>query len=196
MSKASRRFQVRGELANLYDFANTLDLRCFTHYGEQHQTGDEIRTPQELDAWMAERGLLGRSAKPTAETLAAAHRLRASVRAYLACDPDQRHAHKELLQSLNDAIAPLLLVIHATAHGMKLQAVRSDSLSGLSAIVAELYDASANGTLRRLKLCAAEECRRAFYDRSKPASRRWCQAALCGNRIKTRRYRERHRHDP
>jgi CGNR zinc finger len=31
-------------------------------------------------------------------------------------------------------------------------------------------------------MCAAEEYRRVFFDRSKPATRRWCMSTLCGNR--------------
>jgi predicted RNA-binding Zn ribbon-like protein len=44
-------------------------------------------------------------------------------------------------------------------------------------------------------MCASDECQRVFFDRSKPASRRWCQSTLCGNRNKTRAYRERQRQD-
>jgi predicted RNA-binding Zn ribbon-like protein len=32
-----------------------------------------------------------------------------------------------------------------------------------------------------------------FFDRSKPATRRWCMSTLCGNRTKTRTYRARQR---
>jgi predicted RNA-binding Zn ribbon-like protein len=78
-------------------------------------------------------------------------------------------------------------------HGIALQAAREDALAGLSAVVAELYEGALLRTLDRLKMCAAEECRRAFFDRSKPATRRWCMSTLCGNRMKTRSYRERHR---
>ena len=74
-----------------------------------------------------------------------------------------------------------------------LRPVRGDALAGLSAVVGELHDGSLKGTLDRLKMCAAEECRRVFFDRSKPATRRWCMSTLCGNRTKTRTYRERHR---
>jgi len=74
-----------------------------------------------------------------------------------------------------------------------LQPSRRDAVAGLSHVVAELYEGSITGTLDRLKMCAAEECRRVFFDRSKPATRRWCMSTLCGNRIKTRSYRERHR---
>jgi hypothetical protein len=28
------------------------------------------------------------------------------------------------------------------------------------------------------KMCAAEKCRRVFFDRSKPAARRWCMSTL------------------
>ncbi|MBV9985104.1 CGNR zinc finger domain-containing protein, partial [Bradyrhizobium sp.] len=74
-----------------------------------------------------------------------------------------------------------------------LHAVRDDALAGLSVLAAELYDGARNGSLDRLKMCAAEECRRVFFDRSKPATRRWCMSTLCGNRMKTRAYRERQR---
>ena len=77
--------------------------------------------------------------------------------------------------------------------GMVLKAARADALAGLSSVVAEFYDGSRNGTLDRLKMCASEECRRVFFDRSKPSTRRWCMSSLCGNRMKTRSYRERQR---
>jgi predicted RNA-binding Zn ribbon-like protein len=77
--------------------------------------------------------------------------------------------------------------------GLVLRAAREDALAGLSPIVAELYDGSRNGTLDRLKMCASEECRRVFFDRSKPSTRRWCISSLCGNRMKTKSYRERQR---
>jgi predicted RNA-binding Zn ribbon-like protein len=40
-------------------------------------------------------------------------------------------------------------------------------------------------------MCASDECKRVFFDRSKPGTRRWCQSTLCGSREKTRTYRER-----
>ena len=39
MSKESKKFKVPDELANLYDFANSLDVRHFTHHGVQHAAG-------------------------------------------------------------------------------------------------------------------------------------------------------------
>jgi|SRR5665213_2158399 len=194
MSKESRKFQVPDELANLYDFANSLDVRHFTHHGVQHMQGDELNGPKELGAWMSQRGLLSTGAKITNAMFDAALQLRTGVRAYLECDPAERHRNRDAVQALDAAMRLFPLLAEARGdRGMVLRGARNDALSGLSVVVAELYDGSVTGILDRLKTCAAEECRRVFFDRSKPATRRWCMSTLCGNRIKTRTYRERHR---
>jgi predicted RNA-binding Zn ribbon-like protein len=194
MSSQSRKFKVPDELANLYDFANSLDVRHFTHHGVQHVQGDELTGPRELGAWMAQRGLSWTTARITPAMFATALQLRASVRCYLECEPAERRKNKDAVRSLNAALKLFPLLPRAQIdRGMMLGAARDDALAGLSTISAELYDGSIKGTLDRLKMCAAEECRRVFFDRSKPATRRWCMSTLCGNRIKTRAYRERHR---
>jgi predicted RNA-binding Zn ribbon-like protein len=194
MSKQSRQFQVPDELAHLYDFANSLDVRYFTHHGVQHVQDDELAGPRELAAWMSQRGLSAKDTNITAAMFDSALQLRASVRAYLECDPAERRKDNEAVRSLNDTMKLFPLVAEARAdRSMVLRGSRGDALAGLSAVVAELYDGSIKGTLDRLKMCAAEECRRVFFDRSKPATRRWCMSTLCGNRIKTRTYRARHR---
>ena len=193
MSKASKQFKVPDELANLYDFANSLDVRHFTHHGVQHVQGDELGSPRELGAWMAARGLSWTGAKITPAMFETALQLRASVRFYLERDPIERRRNKDAVQSLNKAMSLFPLTADARSDRMTLRGARDDALAGLSLVVAELYDGSVRGTLDRLKMCAAEECRRLFYDRSKPATRRWCMSTLCGNRIKTRNYRERQR---
>jgi predicted RNA-binding Zn ribbon-like protein len=193
MSRESRKFKVPDELAHLYDFANTLDLRHFTHHGVAHVPGDAFTGTRELGAWMSARGLLRPGDKITPAMLQTALALRSGVRAYLECDAAERRSNKDVLRSLNRAIGPFHLVVEARDGGsMKLRPARDDALAGLSAIVAELHNGAASGSLDRLKTCAAEECRRVFFDRSKPASRRWCVSTLCGNRIKTRTYRARH----
>jgi predicted RNA-binding Zn ribbon-like protein len=194
MSKASRKFQVPDELAHLYDFANSLDVRHFRHHGVQHQQSDELSGPRELAAWMSEQGLSAEGAKITAAMFDSALQLRASIRAYLKCNPAERRKDNEAIRSLSKTMKLFPLLADARGdRSMTLGAARRDALAGLSVVVAELYHGSVNGTLDRLKMCAAEECRRVFFDRSKPATRRWCMSTLCGNRIKTRTYRERHR---
>ena len=194
MSKDSRKFKVPDELAHLYDFANSLDVRNFTHHGVPHLQGDELTGPRELGAWMSQRGLLPSGARISPAMLETALQLRTSVRAYLECVPVERRNNGDAVRLLNGALKLFPLAAEARKdRGMALRAARADALAGLSAVVVELYDGSIRGTLDRLKMCAAEECRRVFFDRSKPATRRWCMSTLCGNQIKTRSYRERHR---
>jgi predicted RNA-binding Zn ribbon-like protein len=194
MFKDSRKFKVPDELANLYDFANSLDVRHFTHHGVQHVQGDELEGPRELGAWMSQRGLLLSGARITPAMFDTALQLRAGVRTYLEIDPAERRKIGDAVRSLNKAMRLFPLVAEARNDGvMALRAGRDDALAGLSVVVAEMYDGSVRGTLDRLKMCAAEECRRVFFDRSKPATRRWCMSTLCGNRTKTRTYRERQR---
>lgn len=194
MSRESKQFGVPDQLANLYDLANTLDLRQFTHHGVVHPQDDELNGAKELGVWMSQRGLSFTSARITSAMLETALELRTCVRAYLQCDPAARGANKDASRSLNNALSLFPLVAAARADGgMGLRAARADALAGLSSVVAELYDGSRNGALDRLKMCASEECRRVFFDRSKPATRRWCMSSLCGNRMKTRSYRERRR---
>jgi predicted RNA-binding Zn ribbon-like protein len=193
MSKESRKVQVPDELANLFDFANSLDVRHFTHHGVQHVQGDQLTGPRQLADWMSHRGLLT-SARITSAMFDTALKLRTGVRAYLQCDPAERRSDSDAVQALDTAMRLFPLVVEAQhERGMVLRGARGDALAGLSVVVAELYHGSVKGTVDRLKTCAAEECRRVFFDRSKPATRRWCMSTLCGNRMKTRTYRERHR---
>jgi len=193
MSKQSRRFQVPDALANLYDLANTLDLRHFTHDGVPHRQDDQLKSAADLAAWMAQRKLARPDADITPSTFETALHLRASLRDYLRHDLAERRS-KSATRALNAAIAifPLRVEIGGESGGV-LRPARDDALGGLAAVVAELYDGARDGSLDRLKMCAAEECRRVFFDRSKPATRRWCMSTLCGNRMKTRAYRERRR---
>jgi hypothetical protein len=47
------------------------------------------------------------------------------------------------------------------------------------------------GERSRLTHCGNETCRFLFLDRSRNHSRRWCEMAVCGNRVKLRRHRRR-----
>jgi predicted RNA-binding Zn ribbon-like protein len=193
MSKQSRQFQVPDALANLYDFANTLDVRHFIEHGAQHQQDDELGNADELAGWMQQRRLLKPGAKVTAAVFDTALRLRTGLRDYLQLDPQERRG-KAATRALNEMIAAFPMIAELGGEtGAILRPARDDALAGLSALAIELYDGARDGSLDRLKMCAADECHRVFYDRSKPATRRWCMSTLCGNRIKTRAYRERQR---
>ena len=107
MSRLSRKFKVPDPLANLYDFANSLDLRHFVHHGMQHREADELAGPRELGAWMSRRGLLFTGAGITPAMFEAALDLRSSVRDYLQRDPADRRKGMDAVRSLNAAASVL-----------------------------------------------------------------------------------------
>jgi predicted RNA-binding Zn ribbon-like protein len=57
----------------------------------------------------------------------------------------------------------------------------------LARIFAVVHESMRDGTWERLKGC--RNCHWAFYDESKNRSATWCSMELCGNRLKTKRYR-------
>ena len=54
-------------------------------------------------------------------------------------------------------------------------------------------DLLAAGPFDRIKECPGPDCGWLFLDSSKNNSRRWCDMAMCGNRTKMKRHRERSR---
>jgi predicted RNA-binding Zn ribbon-like protein len=62
----------------------------------------------------------------------------------------------------------------------------------LARLAAVVIDAMHDGTWSRLKPCR-HDCRWLFYDHSTKRSGTWCTMSVCGNRLKARAYRRRHR---
>jgi predicted RNA-binding Zn ribbon-like protein len=59
--------------------------------------------------------------------------------------------------------------------------------AALASLVTAVRSAVDHGTWARLKVCARDSCRWAYYDRSRNRSSRWCTMAGCGNIVKMRR---------
>ncbi len=70
--------------------------------------------------------------------------------------------------------------------------------SALEAVVQPIAESAvrllASDKLGRLKRCGNPTCFWLFLDETRNRSRRWCEMASCGNRLKVRRHRERARH--
>ncbi len=58
-------------------------------------------------------------------------------------------------------------------------------------LIGIIFEAQQKDQWRRLKICASDECRWAFYDSSRNRGGSWCRMEVCGNKINNRRYRER-----
>jgi predicted RNA-binding Zn ribbon-like protein len=190
----SEKFPVPPEIALLYDFLNSLDLRRYVEQGVLHVAGDELAATVQLESWLRARGLLDKGARLGTDDHRSALELREALRTFLQLAPADRAVDAAAAARLNAAAVNFPLTLKVLEGGnVTMRPLHLSPASGLGNILAELQLMAATEQLDRLKMCASEECHWVFFDRSKPANRRWCNSALCGNRQKTRAYRERRR---
>ena len=157
-------------LALVQSFVNTVDLEHDRDW---------------LDAWLADQGI----ARAGAGDLARARDVREAIRELLYANNRQRVA--------GDPYAVLRQAADAAELTLDLRtpelAPRAPGVDGaVGRVLAVAFTAMTNGTWPRLKACRNHGCRWAFYDYSRNRSASWCSMQLCGNRTKTRAYRQRH----
>ncbi|MFI5938253.1 CGNR zinc finger domain-containing protein [Actinoplanes sp. NPDC051494] len=145
--------------------------------------GELLTSPEVLGTWLAARGLGAAGARMSWDDLAVVVALRAGLRDALGGGPGVGAAL---------AAFPLRLVPDADG-GLRLGA--DAPVPAVNPIVERVAGAVASGGWDRMKLCAAPDCRWAFHDGSRNGGSRWCSMAVCGNRYKTRAYRQRLRAD-
>jgi predicted RNA-binding Zn ribbon-like protein len=189
--KLSEKFPVPGDVALLYDFVNSVDLRQYMERGMTHEPGDELATPLQLQKWLQAHGLLERGARVSRAAHREAVKLRDALRIFLSAAPADRASAAGPLGAVTARFP--LAVTASRDRALDLRPVARRATSGLGNVLVELVRLSDSGRLARVKTCDSAECRWIFYDRSKPSNRRWCSSDRCGNREKTRTYRDRQR---
>jgi predicted RNA-binding Zn ribbon-like protein len=188
--KLSEKFAIPSDLALLYDFVNSLDVRRYVEQGAAHDPSDELATPAQLRDWLQTLGLLEGGVDVSEGEHREALRLREALRNFVAVPPRARSSAARALVTSAGGF-PLEVAV-AADRVLGLRPVPARATSGLGQVLVELVRLSDDGRLERIKTCHSDECRWVFYDRSKPSNRRWCSSERCGNREKTRTYRKRH----
>jgi predicted RNA-binding Zn ribbon-like protein len=147
-----------------------------------------LDTPEELQAWLAQRGLDG-AERPTRGAVKRVHDLRLTLRELLIANNEQRTA-PVAAAALEQAATRARLTLQLDEHGHLALTPQAGGVDGaLGRILAIVQNAMAEGNWHRLKAC--RQCAWAYYDYSKNQSATWCSMAICGNRTKTRAYRRR-----
>jgi predicted RNA-binding Zn ribbon-like protein len=165
-------------------FVNTVDLE----HGREW-----LDDPRALAAWAYERRLVPRGTRFTAAELRRARELREAFRSLLAANRD-RTRDVAALEALTRSARTGRLTVGFEADGSPTLEPGARGFDGLAGrLVGVAVTAMLDGSWERLKAC--RNCRWAFFDESKNRSARWCSMRLCGNRLKTRAYRRRHRSD-
>ncbi|WP_103355747.1 CGNR zinc finger domain-containing protein [Amycolatopsis sp. CA-128772] len=160
-------------------------VQSLVNTSELLEDRDDLTTPAGLVAWAAAEGLPC-PARPTQADLTRVRRFREALR--------------QLLGGAAGGVSTLNGELARTGTRPLLQAgplveFTGDDTTALDAaitrVLTAVLTAGLDGSLRRLKTCAAEDCRWAFYDRSPNVVSRWCETSVCGARHKMRAYRAR-----
>ncbi|WP_020014184.1 CGNR zinc finger domain-containing protein [Promicromonospora sukumoe] len=164
-------------------------VRDFVNSYEPQEDAESLGTATALRDWFATRGLVPAEARMTADDVAAAHRIREGLRAVLLGHAGHADDADPAARSGLDAeLARLPLRASFDADGdLRLTTAGSDFERGIAGVLDAIRASTAAGEWERLKVCARDTCRWAFYDASRNHARRWCSMAGCGNYIKMRR---------
>lgn len=196
--------QAPGDLRTVQEFVNTLDIE---------QDSDDLATPAALDDWLRRVGLSAASAAPRsgAADLTAALELREALRGVLgshvrhgtggpaasqtASQPPSQAASRaasEAAGRLASIAATMQASLQVDPSGrVALVPSEAGSRAGLTRLLLIAAESAMTGTWGRLKVCSADDCRWAFYDRSPTRTGCWCSMSGCGSRAKSRAYRDR-----
>ena len=147
--------------------------------------------PTALEAALTRLGVLDRGEALGPPELERALRVREALRALLLGN-NGISVERATLEALEEATRRGRLAVRFDDEGRSALLPDAGGVDGaLGRIVGVVHTAMADGTWPRLKACPRHICRWVFYDRSKNRNSRWCAMSVCGNRVKTTRYRHR-----
>ena len=179
----SHRQPAPGELELVRAFVNTLDVE---------DAEDELETPEALVAWLSARDLLEPGSEATRADVRRAVELREAFREVLLGHHGGYEVDPAAPRTLEEASRRARVEVRFGPDGIARPHPARGGVDGaLGRMLAIVAQAQSDGTWDRLKSCPADDCRWAFYDRSRNRSAVWCNMAICGNRAKVRSYRER-----
>jgi predicted RNA-binding Zn ribbon-like protein len=155
-------------------------VRDFVNTYEPQVGAESLTSPDRLRDWFAERSLIPAGARLRHADLELALAVREGLRDLLR-DPAER-------DRLDGALTAVPVRLSPAQGGMRLVAVRDTAAQrALAGLVDAIRQCGEDGTWPRLKVCARDTCRWAFYDASRNQARRWCSMAGCGNHVKMKR---------
>jgi predicted RNA-binding Zn ribbon-like protein len=149
---------------------------------------ERLIEPEDLARWMVGTGMLREPPTVSAQQLAAARGLREAINRLARPGVEPRPGDREELNrcASRTPLAPQLTTgnecvwVAARSVEATLATVARDAIELLSSPLAE-----------RVRECAAPDCALLFLDTSRPGRRQWCSSDACGNRIRTKAYRDR-----
>lgn len=183
------------DLESALEFLNTL------HPGhgqrdEDHQRDEHLGSPAEAAAWLLEHQLIHPEAvvRVGDPELRRIRDVRTALREVFDAVVEDRRPEPDAIHLVNatlEARRPTRLELDGSAIRIGHRHAPSPVDDALALIAEAIVVELATGQPERLRICANDRCRWAFYDVSPAARRRWCDMRTCGNQAKAARYRAR-----
>lgn len=174
-----------GPLSRVQALVNSIDLESGT---------DRLAQPVDAAPWLQTQALLPAGDLPTTDDLRVIREVREALRALLVHNAGGPAPTSEQLRPLNRIADAAVARVHLGEDGTVQVAADTgtDSLTArLLSLLLVVSDAQRDGTWAQLKACGNDNCRWAFYDRSRNHAGTWCDMASCGNKLKNREFRAR-----
>jgi predicted RNA-binding Zn ribbon-like protein len=174
-----------GPLLRVQALVNTIELPAGP---------DRLTDPDDARPWLIDNGLMAPDAGLGAADLQLLRDVREALRALLMRNGGGPSPTEAELAPLRAVAAGGAARAEFDADGVVELAAAGDSVAErLVELVLIIRDAQRDGSWARLKVCANDECRWAFYDRSRNHGGTWCEMSACGNKLKNREFRARRR---
>jgi len=176
---------VRGDSTGLRSASDAVLLvRDFVNTVEWQEDNDSWTSPADLERWFADRAgfVVG---KQTEGNLVFARQLREGLRNVLV----QHAGHEPVAGAESDLNGVLMRIpLHLRVNDGGELALRGagDRVDPLAYILSAVDASRVGGEWERLKVCARDSCRWAYWDASRNMSGRWCSMSWCGNYVKMR----------
>ena len=155
---------------------------------------DRLADPDDARQWLVDNGLMAPHAGLNGADLRLLRDVREALRALLMRNSGGPSPNEAQLAPLRAVAAGGAARAEIDAGGAVRLAAAGDSVAErLVDLVLVMRDAQLDGSWARLKVCANDECRWAFYDRSRNHGGTWCEMSACGNKLKNREFRARRR---
>ena len=162
-----------------------------TQYGQGRRALVELKSPEQLRAWLVAHRLLADGTPVTQGDFRRVLLLREALRSLLRAN-NEREMPASPVDVFNRLASNAPLTVRFRHEGAP--ALEPD-IAGVDGAIARLvgivFTAMTDGTWARLKACRNDRCQKAFYDTSKNRSGAWCSMAGCGSRLKAHAYRHR-----
>lgn len=164
------------------DFVGTLRAR------RNAAPGEKLASPELLDDWFVESGMLDLPPGAGEADLAIAVELRESIYSLVSARLSGEPLPPEAVTEVNLHASGLPVTLRLGPDGVTRTGSVAQGLAALARQTIEILGGDDGALLRE---CSRPECTQVYLDRSRGHRREWCAMKTCGNRVKAAAYRAR-----